>query len=254
MKEKKLIDLGDIDEKFFQDEDSSQLKDNRVVIADDKEVLPFKSVEKFPFETQDVRLPEPGLPNAGEKISSLEDKMTQIDSAIANVRRTNEETEEKLSKIEKSLEGMLSVYELVTNEANPFLEGREVKETAEVKSDKIAKPVGEICLTKISNEPSFVMLVLKWLDFLLKKAGYMGMVKVLLYYEDLGWISEAVRSRMVKYSRDLGADKRYTKEKRLSVKDHIVSLYFIAKLQGIKIDASLYSDVIGELDGLGMLD
>lgn len=269
MREKKVIDLGDIDEKIFLDEDSSGFRDNREVIVEEKEVPPFEAEgEKPPFEMQEnVGLPVgAGFSDVEGKIASLEDKMAQIDSAIANVRRTNEDTDEKLGKIEKSLEGMLSVYELVTNEVNPFVEERGLRGTMDMKTSVLvsektvpaaevaAKPKEEICLTKISNEPSFVMLMLKWLDFLLERAGYMGMIKVLLYYEDLGWISEAVRGRMIKYSRDLGAEKKYAKGKGLTVRDHIVSLYFITKLQGIKLDAGIYSSVVGELENLGMLE
>lgn len=261
MKEKKVIDLGNIDEKIFLDENSPEFGDNREVIADDREVPPFEVDEKPPFEMQEnIGLPAgAGFSDIDGKITSLEDKMTQIDSAIANVRRTNEETDEKLTKIEKSLEGMLSVYELVTNEVNPFVEERGIssglvsEKTAQVEVVAKSKE-GEIRLSKMSNEPSFVMLMLRWLDFLLKKAGYKGMVRALLYYEDLGWISEEIRGRMIKYSRDLGAEKKHGKEKGLNISDHIVSLYFIARLQGIKIDTSMYSSVIEELDKLGMLE
>jgi len=94
--------------------------------------------------------------------------------------------------------------------------------------------------------------MLKWLEFLVKKAGYMGMIKALLYYEELGGISEPVRSRLIKYAEEIKTEAGQYGKRTLSIKDHIVSLFFISKLQGIKISPRVYSSVLEEIDELGL--
>lgn len=280
MKEKK-VDIGDLKEDSLGDDLS--FPDNKG--KESGEVPPFEDgkqpfMEEEPFEDDNLPFMEEELPvgpaqsnpELEGKLSSLEDRLTQLDSTLSNVRKIDEETEDKINKIEKSLEEMLHLYELVTNEMNPFVEmpskEAQPKITSESKPKAPSTPVvevpnsileedislggAELHLAKISNEPTFVMLMLKWLDFLVKKAGYMGMIKALLYYEELGWISEKVRSRMIKYAEEVKAEGSQYGNRTLSIKDHIVSLFFISKLQGIRISPRIYSSIIEELDELGL--
>jgi archaellum component FlaD/FlaE len=268
MKEKKVIDLGDLKEETLQG-DLPFLED------EGKEVKEAKEAESPPFEfpTEEALEDKPpfmveGAPEepkvvdsaVEDKISSLEERLAQLDSTLANVRKLDEETEEKINKIEKSLEEMLHLYELVTNEMNPFVEVPKKEEAPPAKVDMpllkeertIKVEERELHLDKISNEPTFLMLMLKWLEFLLKKAGYVGMIKALLYYEELGWISESVRSKLIKYAEEIKSDGAYYGKRSLSIKDHMVSLFFISKLQGIRISPSVYASVLEELQELGL--
>lgn len=273
MKGKKVIDIGNLNEETLQgDPPFFESKDSK----ESKEALPFElpgdeevfSEDKPPFMVE-ASPDEPSManPEVEDKISALEERLTNLDSTLANVRKIDEETEDKINKIEKSLEEMLHLYELVTNEMNPFVEvqkkeapqqatPKEEKSPVDVEKslfkDEIKIGEKELYLDKIKNEPTFLMVMMKWLDFLLKKAGYMGMIKALLYYEELGWISESVRSRMIKYAEEIKTDGAPYGKRSLSIKDHIVSLFFISKLQGIKISPSVYSAVLDELEELGL--
>lgn len=263
---------------------------------------PFAAAQASPPSFAQSETPKVA-PEFEKKLVSLESKMSQIDSVLANVRRANEETSEKLGKIEKSMEGILSIYELVTNEINPFIssekkgkaeeyaaapaskpaealsipipELQEHKESAkrgnghdsEPSIEDLLKPMSfeeevsqtrmldrSFRLERINEDPSTIMLLLKWLDFLYRKVGYNGLFRVLLYYEDVGWVSEAARNKILRYARDMQAEGAPVQERKLKVTDHIVSLYFIAKLQGIKVSPMLYSSVVNELDQLGILE
>jgi flagellar protein FlaD len=275
MKEKKVIDLGDLNEKslqgdipFLENEIGGKESDN----GESVEFPPFDFLgdklgeDKPPFMVEGITetsSPDNAEPVVNDKISSLEEKLEQLDTTIATVRKLDEETEEKINRIEKSLEEMLHLYELVTNDINPFVEmtknekgngGREKAETSVVNNDAVKASQRELHLSRINNEPGSLMLMLKWLEFLLKKAGYVGMIKALLYYEGLGWISEKVRSRLIKYAEDIKARGGGYGKRPLSVKDHMVSLFFISKLQGLKITPMVYASVVEELQELGLQD
>lgn len=275
MKGKKVIDLGDLDESSLQGDipflnEKSVEKDNSN--EDSGDFPPFElpdideDEDKPPFMIEgDSESPsKPRVdPEVEDKISSLEEKLQQLDSTLATVRKLDEETKEKINRIEKSLEEMLHLYELVTNEMNPFVElpkkekenGEKIKGEAQtVRQDSLdlESSYKEVHLTKISNEPGTLLLVLKWLEFLLKKAGYVGMIKALLYYEELGWISEGVRSRLIKYAEDIKARGGGIGRRSLTIKDHMVSLFFISKLQGLKINPMVYASVVEELQELGL--
>ena len=271
MKEKKVIDLGDLNEDSLQGDipfldDDSIGKDND---SGESGEFPFEfpddgEEDKPPFMVEAV--PETPAakdnPEVADKINSLEEKLDQLDTTLETVRKLDEETEEKINRIEKSLEEMLHLYELVTNEMNPFVDapkkdgdngGKLKLEPPVVKKAESINPVqNELHLTKISNEPSSLMLVLKWLEFLLKKAGYVGMIKSLLYYEELGWISERVRSRLIKLAEDIKARGGGYGKRPLTIRDHMVSLFFISKLQGLKISPMVYASVVEELQELGL--
>nr|AGF93528.1 protein containing Archaeal flagella protein domain protein [uncultured organism] len=106
---------------------------------------------------------------------------------------------------------------------------------------------------------------LEWLDYLLSKKEKDGLIEVLSYYIDLGWISKKARDYLMSYARGFsnrkkdkvfseikmnGKEYSVDKEKEekeqgweknhrshlMSPKDHIKSLYYILKI--IKSDIS----------------
>ena len=289
-KENEEIDLGEIDPNMFDDEEEAPPFD----IDEEEEDLSFKreedeeSEENAPlFGSKDDESPPfgkdsqaipPSIPSSefDEKIASLEDKVNQMDSTLANVRRLHEELEEKINKVEKSLEEMLSVYELVTNEINPFVQKPEetspiieqAKPNAETPKQKIEEfsasslPMDKVndilqetkglYLADIRNDPVSIMILLKWIEFMLKKVGFRGMVDLLIYYENIGWISEKVRNKVLKYAREMRINEKPVARK-MGVKEHLISLYFIAKLRGLKVDTNVYSSIAYELERIGIL-
>lgn len=75
---------------------------------------------------------------------------------------------------------------------------------------------------------------------MLERAGHNNLSTLLDYYENIGWISENVSRRMLELAR---AEKRYKGTSwTLSAKEHRVSMLFIKKLMGEKIDDPLLKD------------
>ena len=94
-------------------------------------------------------------------------------------------------------------------------------------------------LNWVSSEPNSVIVLMKWLQFLIDKVGKENLVDVLDYYVDVGWISEKIISNLIDYSEGITEDTKVGEKKKLSdlqAKDHIQSLLFIQRLKGEKQD------------------
>lgn len=115
--------------------------------------------------------------------------------------------------------------------------------------------------------------ILEWLDYLLTKKEKDGLIEVLSYYIDLGWISKRARDHLMSYARGFSSRKKdkvfseikmngkgysVNKEKEeneknweennksnlLSPKDHIKSLYYILKIIKNDISEEKYEKVM----------
>ncbi|NOZ59813.1 MAG: hypothetical protein GXO66_09625 [Euryarchaeota archaeon] len=301
LKDKK-IDLGDLDEKaleegsevppFAQGGEDSPLEEVVKTDSDGEDVPPFFSQEEDSGDAPPFGDAPPGeepfapRPEGGgvpeEVVSQLEERISEIGDAVAKIESMVSGFDERISKIEKSMESLLSVYELVTNQINPFIgysngnEGGNGKEEEKnngaetvasptqagaVLEEQIVdkrvvelRPNGDrVRLEKINNDPNSLLLLFKWLDFLIKKVGYQGMIKTLLFYEEVGWITREVRDQIIKYSRDLGGTRVCRGNRKLTVLEHLISLFFIVKLQGLEVSPTLYSEVVNQLDDSGMV-
>ncbi len=95
-------------------------------------------------------------------------------------------------------------------------------------------------LTVIPNDPENIVVLMKWLQYLVDKLGKHQLPDILGYYADIGWISDDVRFDIMNYSK--GITNEITKKEiektsaNLSTKDHIQSLLFIQRLKGRQID------------------
>jgi archaellum component FlaD/FlaE len=94
-------------------------------------------------------------------------------------------------------------------------------------------------LNWVSSDPNSVVVLMKWLQFLIDKVGKQNLVDVLDYYVDVGWISEKIISNLIDYSEGITDDSKIGEKKKLTdlnAKDHIQSLLFIQRLKGEKQD------------------
>jgi archaeal flagellar protein FlaD len=94
-------------------------------------------------------------------------------------------------------------------------------------------------LHHINNDPESIVIIMKWLQYLVDKVGKNNLADALGYYVDIGWISEDVRFDLINYSK--GITEEYTQEEggnasQLPAKDHIQSLLFIQKIKGVHLD------------------
>lgn len=304
-KEKK-IDLGELDKDALKEDagEDSGSPFGEVVETDgeeEEEIPPFLSgdedsddSEEPPFLEDSSASPEEFTAGSQEGLSELEEKVTGVSSAVEKVESSLKNLDERISTMEKNMQGVTSLYELATKEMNPFIETSPMSESPPESegNDGVEEPGGvedeeeggftgfkahetqgleavyqeqdkdmgrlkpgedEVKLTRIKNDPNSLLLLFNWLDFLIKKAGYHGMIKTLLFYEEVGWITREVRDQMMRYSHHLSGKKATRGKPTLTTLDHIASLFFIAKLQGIEISPALYSQAITKLEELDLI-
>ena len=87
-----------------------------------------------------------------------------------------------------------------------------------------------IYLNKLTKDFKTDLIVLEWVKHL-KKHKQDNLNKLLNYYVDIGWISQNVRNNLLTYSRGITTENQNKKTKKeITIKDHIKSLKYIAKI------------------------
>jgi flagellar protein FlaD len=107
-------------------------------------------------------------------------------------------------------------------------------------------------LTKVPSDPESIIVLMKWLQYLVDKCGHSYLSEILDYYVDIGWISEDAKISLLDYSNGITEESESGETVRKGVsnlpsKDHIQSLIFIQKLKGIKFDKHFIDRIDGEL-------
>ena len=101
-----------------------------------------------------------------------------------------------------------------------------------------------IPLKKLKTDTNSLVILLNWLKYLVKICGHQKTREALKYYaEVLKWISSEVYFEIDKYldGLEIEPNKELCK---LRIKDHIVSLYFISKLNNGVLDKKLVDTVL----------
>ncbi|GBE54650.1 archaeal flagella protein [archaeon BMS3Bbin15] len=97
-------------------------------------------------------------------------------------------------------------------------------------------------LKSIPEDVLSIMISMKWVEFLIETVGITNFADVLEFYSDLGWISESVLTKLIKYAkgtRPFHEDMDWKPEEKLTARDHMLSLMFIERLRGKKISKDL---------------
>jgi len=120
--------------------------------------------------------------------------------------------------------------------------------------EKITIPVQELKLyplTEIPNNPESIIVLMKWLQYLIDKCGRSYLPEILDYYVDIGWISEDAKINLIDYSNGITDDKKRENIRPglsdLPARDHIQSLLFIQKLKGRQFDKHFLDRIDGEI-------
>ena len=106
-------------------------------------------------------------------------------------------------------------------------------------------------LHELGNETEHIVVLMKWLQYLVDKTGKTQLPEILTYYVDIGWISDDVRLDMIDYAKGITDIKPTEGTKKstyqLTTKDHIQSLLFIQKLKGQQLDERFISKIDREM-------
>ena len=211
-------------EKFLEEEEIKQKVESyrgrlpSVVLDDILENLKGKRVTEDQLERILEKAATRFKGISGRKLDEVYDKINSLERLIAK-------TLANLPRMESESEN--------DGKSDPETGGLEISapELADETTPSKRKDAS-IGLHKVPETPRETILLLKWLEFLLSKAGYDGLEEVLGYYVDIGWISEDVMFRMIKYARGIKMPQIPEREDGLmTTQDHIISLLFIEALK-----------------------
>lgn len=152
---------------------------------------------------------------------------------------SNESLSEKIKKLDSSATGGEKTIKLSKDELESSLLELDTLNLDEAAADAVP-------LTHLKSNTNSLVVILSWLEYLVKRAGIEETKNTLRYYtETLKWITPEVYFELDKFLRGMDdiiqTDKKGSK---LNVRDHIVSLYFISKLNEKKLDDKLTKAVL----------
>jgi len=231
-------------------------------------------------------------------IKAVENSVNNIGHRLDDLEEAKKVSEDKLSDVDRNMSKFLSLYELINNQYNPFVDKEAPKEVVldasgsssdlnsedssnESSSDlnfnelipdsslnsatsnsdsinnidsslleldtlSIEEAAGDsVPLTVLKNSTNSLVIILSWLEYLIKKVGIEESRNSLRYYtETLRWITPEVFFDLDKYLRGMKDNKDVSEDASLTVRDHIVSLYFISKLNEKVLDEKLTRAVL----------
>jgi len=197
-----------------------KLKENNIKIS--KEQL-YRLVEKIQDTMQKY-----------ERFGPSESKKTEL--------TTDNKDMKKLADTIEKLGERIRIIEENQFENLKGITGKTIKMSDIKTGTKTSVPFQEEIepLTVVPNDPENIVVLMKWLQYLVDKLGKNKLPDILGYYADIGWISDDVRFDIINYSKGITNEitKKDTEKASptLSTKDHIQSLLFIQRLKGRQLD------------------
>ena len=197
------------------------------------------------------------LEGALEKLSPLEDRL----HAVEKFRSESQSMSMELSKSISSLmddAGATSASLQQFKEASELSNGK-FKEDLRLMTEYVDSELRKIGarsfkgygqsvhLSNITKNSSNMKLCMEWLEFLMGLVGRNNLPDILSYYEELGWLTEQVRSELMHYAE--GIDFYMEKpDWKLTPDDHVKSIWFIESLAGLKVDKNRLSVIDRDIE------
>jgi len=111
-------------------------------------------------------------------------------------------------------------------------------------------------LNDLPNDPENIIVLMKWLQYLIDKCGRDNLSNILDYYVDIGWISTDAKINLIDYSHGIKEENKKGDNipgeniTNLPSKDHIQSYIFIQKLKGKQFDKHFIDRIDNEINRL----
>jgi flagellar protein FlaD len=209
-----------------------------------KNILPKKIAVKL-----DNKLKEKNIKLSKEQFYLLIDKIIGFFKDYTNLEKTKPANYDNISdkKQEYDSSNMKTLSETIEKleERIEKLEVPGTESTKVVTTDDIKIPRGSDWdwqpLKNVPTDPENIIVLMKWLQYLIDRCGRINLSNILDYYVDIGWISQDVKINLMDYSHGIAdenkKDAQITKNVNdLPSKDHIQSFIFIQKLKGVALD------------------
>jgi archaellum component FlaD/FlaE len=175
-------------------------------------------------------------------IQSKKEGMTSLrtgEKTIANASLIQNTDMKKLVEEIEDLNQRMKIVEESNLEGVKGITGKLVK-AKDLRAFDLMEPLDDAVqpLEQIPTDPESIVVIMKWLQYLVDKIGKNNLPDILGYYVDIGWISDNVRLDLIDYSKGLIEEPTSgtPRSSQLPTRDHLQSLLFIQKLKGVQMD------------------
>jgi flagellar protein FlaD len=198
---------------------------------------------KQPTVQQKTDKPQENMLQVMDNIESLEQRIDALEKGLADYLQSLQEEENDVSSLEDTIKGKQKT-------SLPLVTTEEMQVPDAIGGS--THPIDLDPLTTIPSDPESIVVLMKWLQYLIDKCGRVYLSEVLEYYVDIGWISEEAKIGLLDYSTGITEENKKNDATRkpmshLPSKDHIQSLLFIQKLKGNRMDKHFLDRINGEL-------
>ena len=240
-----------------------KLKESRVKIS--KEELDLLASKIREVMHTYVKFGQYGDKNKMPDVGQLSGKKTEPSADMKKLVDSVKELQERITNVEKDAigKGDEPTYSNITTKENEMqfgMNGEKIPSTKIVTTEDIKIPEKIKVhiqrdmdpLTEVPNDPEGVVVLMKWLQFLIDKCKRPYLSDILDYYVDIGWISEDAKISLIDYSSGIteeGKNEETAKKgtSDLPARDHIQSLLFIQKLKGAQFDKHFLDRIDGDI-------
>jgi len=186
---------------------------------------PKEQTQNIP-QTQPVPTVTPAVPAPSQPTPATPGKEEQD---VKKLLETINHLKEKITVLEKAKPGIPTASPVKTVTTDDILKGPHLSSEGEM-----------FPLLEIHNDPESIIVLMKWLQYLVDKIGKTYLPDVLGYYVDIGWITDDVRLDLLDYSKGITEEAKkpetWKGSPNLPSKDHLQSFVYIQKLKGIQLD------------------
>jgi len=225
----------------------------------EKKAIPKKIADKLTqkLDEKNVKITKNQLDTLLNKIRDVMEKYANGKAMQSGKTETSKLEQDYLKNITESMEKLeerlesLEV-EILGEESTVSSDDMVTTDDIEVpyKKAKVKAFVDDDPLNQIPSDPESIIVLMKWLQFLVDRCSRSNLSEILDYYVDIGWISDEAKIKLLDYSNGITEENKKTDVKKISdlpSKDHIQSLIFIQKLKGQDFDKHFIDKVDSKL-------
>jgi flagellar protein FlaD len=225
----------------------------------DENILPSRVAKRLQQKLieRNVKINKNQLQMIVDKIRDIMRTYAKTKRLPEKVKSTNSEPRAEITKNE-NMQNLIEVISKLQDRISNIEKGdkQKVVTTDDIRVPKSISGKDEDWkldpLNEIPNDPESVIILMKWLQYLIDKCGHPNLSNILNYYVDIGWLSQDIKISLIDYSQGITEDEKEGEIIRRDVtdlpsKDHIQSLIFIQKLKGRQFDKHFIDRIDNEI-------
>ena len=229
------------------------------------EKLPSEQPSDKPSGQKPEQQPEESINDIIDAIGSMQDNLKSIEKSnlskndmvkIISLLKDNLKNVEKGEISDDVIDAINSLQDNLKSVGEGKDSKQQIVTTEDIQVPKTITLTDQelsLCpLNEIPSDPESIIVLMKWLQYLIDRCGRPNLSNILDYYVDIGWLSEDAKINLIDYSQGIKEEQKSGDTEKKDVtdlpsKDHIQSLIFIQKLKGRKLDKHFIDRIDDEI-------